>query len=589
VPAEVAWPEAPEASQWPSLWSVLGCSAVAAAVVAVDAWFSAQEGYLSRAPDYDGVSYLGTARSVAHLLIGLHPRAALSELNSSLAPLWIAAMAFQQLILGDGTWQAFTARFWAVAPLLVLVYWIVRTRSTRSVAMAAVGLTAVLPVVSAAVRASSLEYFSGQANYGEIWSLEDLRPDFFSIVMVLCSIAPLVEHHRAPRRSTYVVSAAFAAAAVLAKPSTAPLSLLAWGLALVMVWFWNRKQPSALRLTALGLAVLAVLLGPWAIKGGVSETVSRYYEISVTYHVTYNLGLGLLDTVTYYAVRLPEQLGVIEFWAIIAGSIVAAVALLRGRLERAEWLYGGLFVLYWASFTAISNKNTLVGFWIALPLWIFFVAGMSRTLRTTLSPTPRAERREGLGPADRSPAGRGGFGLGAAAAYLLVVYALGAFAIASWPPNEQRSNAQLLSVTTEIAHEMGRYVTSDQCFAYAPGPGWPASIEYYMTDANGKAPGSTPVDVDPSMTVADYVTLAGRCPAVLAYREDITQVAQQFIAYPVRQPYLRAVAAWVRSPGSGYTLDRSWQFTDLASNGPHSLGHYQGLKLTVDLYVRPQD
>jgi hypothetical protein len=554
---------------------VLGCSAVAAAVVALDAWFSAQEGYLSRAPDYDGVSYLGTARSVAHLLVGLHPRAALSELNSSLAPLWIAAMAFQQLILGDGTWQAFTARFWAVAPLLLLVYWIVRARSTRSMAMAAVGLTAVLPMVSAAVRASSLEFLTGQANYGELWSLEDLRPDFFSIVMVLCSIVPLAEHHRAPRRSTYVVSALFAAAAVLAKPSTAPLSLLAWGLALVVVWFWNRKQPSALRRASLGLIVLAVLLGPWAVRGGISGTVSRYYEISVTFHSTYNLGLGLLDTLTYYAVRLPEQLGWIEVWAIIAGSIVAAVALLRGRLDRAEWIYGGLFALYWAAFTAISNKNTLVGFWVALPLWIFFVAGMARVLRSTLSPA-------------LSPAGRGRYVIGATAAYLLVVYALGAFAIANWPANEQRSNAQLLSVTTGIAHEMGHYVTSDQCFAYAPGPGWPASIEYYMTDANGKAPGSTPVDVDPSMKVADYVALASQCPAVLAYREDITQVAQQFIAYPVRQPYLRAVADWVHSPSSGYTLDHSWQFTDLASNGPHSLGHYQGLTLTIDLYVRAQ-
>ena len=34
---------------------MLACCAVAAAVVAVDAYFSAQEGYLSRAPDYDGV------------------------------------------------------------------------------------------------------------------------------------------------------------------------------------------------------------------------------------------------------------------------------------------------------------------------------------------------------------------------------------------------------------------------------------------------------------------------------------------------------------------------------------------------------
>ncbi|TMF94351.1 MAG: hypothetical protein E6I05_03660 [Chloroflexi bacterium] len=550
---------------------MLACCAVAAAVVAVDAYFSAQEGYLSRAPDYDGVSYLGTSRSVYFLLHALHFRTALSELNSSLAPLWIAALAFQQLIFGDGTWQAFTARFWGVAPLLTLVYWIVRTRSSRPLAVAAVGFTAVLPVVSAAVRASSREFITGQANYGEFFSMEDLRPDFFAIVMVLCSVVPLAEHYRAPRRSTYVVSAVFAAASVLAKPSTAPFSLLAWGLAVGAVWLWHRRAASITRLSALGVAVLALLLAPWAIKGGVSETVSRYYEIAVTYHATYNLGLGLLDSVTYYLVRLATQLGQIEVWFVIVGSVLLAFALLRRWLEFSEWMYAGLFVLFYSSFTILANKNSLVGFWVTLPLWIFFVAGASRLLGT----------RWATGVTRASP-----FVLAGTAAYMVVIYALGAFALANWPVDEQRSNAQLLTVTTQLADAMRPYVSSNQCFAYAPGPGWPASIEYLMTDSSGKAPGSTPVDIDPSISVNDYVRYATSCPAAIVYREDISVVAQQFIAYPVRQPYLRAVAEWVRSPISGYTLDRSWQFTDLASNGPHTLGRYEGLTLTVDLYVR---
>src|SRR5467141_2003602 len=163
--------------QWPSPLTILGCCAVAVVAVAFDALFSAQEGYLSRAPDYDGASYLLTSRSVYYLAHSLHLRTALAELNGSIAPVWIAALAFQRLILGDGTWQAFTARFWAVAPLLVMVYWIVRARAGRPLAVAAVGLTAVLPLASTGVRASSWEFFSGQANYGQVWALEDLRPD----------------------------------------------------------------------------------------------------------------------------------------------------------------------------------------------------------------------------------------------------------------------------------------------------------------------------------------------------------------------------------------------------------------------------
>jgi len=545
----------------------------AAAVVALDALFSAQEGYLSRAPDYDGVSYLSSARVAAHMLLSLHLRSALHQVSSSLAPLWVGLMALQQVVLGDGTWQAFTARFWAVAPLLTMVFWVVRSRGGRALAVSAVALTAVLPVVSSAVRASSFEFFTGQANYGELWSMEDLRPDFFAIVMVLGSIVPLAEHSQAPRRSTYIVSGVFAAAAVLAKPSTAPFSLLAWGLVVVAVWLRHGRSLHVTRLSALGVAVMALLLAPWAIKGGVSDTVSRYYDIAVTYHSTYNLGLGLWDNATFYLLRLPTQLGVIEFWPLLVGSVLLAVALFRRRLGFAEWTYAGLFFLYYVTFSVIANKNSLVGFWITLPLWMFFLAGAARVLATWR-------------PFTASGASR--IVLAVTGVYFVAVYTLGAVALASWPANEQQSNAQLLTVTTQLAAEMKHYVSSSQCFAYAPGPGWPASLEYLMTDSGGGAPRSTPVDINPSMPVDSYVSAASRCPAVIAYREDIATVAEQFVAYPVRQPYLRAVAEWVRSPDSGYTLDRSWRFTDLASNGPHTLGRYEGLTLTVDLYVRKQ-
>jgi hypothetical protein len=106
-------------------------------------------------------------------------------------------------------------------------------------------------------------------------------------------------------------------------------------------------------------------------------------------------------------------------------------------------------------------------------------------------------------------------------------------------------------------------------------------------DANGNAPLTTPIDIDPTRTsVADYVAYARYCPAILAYREDIADVSRTFFAPPTRQPYLRAVAEWVRSPNSGYTLDRSWSLDDLAPIGPHELGRYQGVSLTVDLYLR---
>ena len=546
---------------------------MAAAALVADAWFSAQQGYLARPPDYDGVGYLAFAQAPYHLLLGLHLKTALHALNN-VAPLWTAVLTVHYLVLGDGVWQAFAARFWPIALLLVLVYWIVRNRAPRTLAIAAVGITAVLPIVSAGVRSSSWEFFSGQANYNDNWGLDDLRPDFFAAVLVLWSVALLVEHNRSPRRSNYLISAAFAATAVLMKPSTGPVALVAWGAALAATWWWNRRMPGAGRMTALAVALLALLLAPWAVFAhGVANTAAYFYEAAVQYQGAYAMNLSLIDSATYYLVRIPTQLGQLEAWPVVLGSLFLAVALLRRRLGRAEWMYAGLAVLFYAIFTVSSAKNPHVGEWLSLALWIFFLAGASRfaAARWTASTARWSPRL-----------------LAVVSLYTLIVYALGAFALFSWPLNEQRANAQLLTVTAGLAQELGRHVTAGQCFSYAPGPGWPAAIELLLTNSNGASPQSTAIDVDPTATTtADYIFTASRCPAIVVYREDPSLVGQAFFCPPVRQPFLRALSAWVRSPGSGYGLDRTWHFNDLPPLGPHTLGHYQGVSLTVDLYLRP--
>jgi hypothetical protein len=544
---------------------------VALVAVAVDAYFSAQEGYLARPPDYDGVGYLVYAQAPYHLIAGLHLRPALHALNN-VAPLWTALLAAHFVVLGDGTWQAFAARFWPIALLLVLVYWIVRARAGRALAAAAVGFTALLPLVSAGVRSSSWELLSGRANYNDDWGLDDLRPDLLAAVLVLWSVALVAESRGTFRRSAYLVSALFAAAAVMVKPSTGPVALAAWGAALLVTWYWNRRTAGAAPLTAMAVGLAALVLLPWATAGhGVSTVVTYYYDAAVTFKGAYAMNLGLFDSVTYYLVRIPTQLGQVEAWPVILVSLYFAVALVRRRLDRAQWIYAGLAVLCYAAFTATSNKNPHVGEWFSLALWVFFLAGLSR-LAAARWPAPTARLSRGL--------------LAAVGVWAVLVYAVGAFALAAWPSNERDANAQLLSVTSGVAQELRGHLSVDQCFSYAPGPGWPASLELLMTDSSGASPQSTAIDVDPSMSTSDYVAGAGRCPAIVVYREDITQVARAFFCPPVRQPYLRALATWVSSPASGYTLDRSWRLDNLPPLAPHTLGHYQGVSLTVDLYLK---
>lgn len=557
--------------RWPGIQVILGCSSVAAIAVAVDTYFSAQEGYLSRPPDYEGIGYMQFARIAYLLLRHLHVKRALTELNS-IAPLWTYLQTLQYFIVGDGTWQAFTVRFWPVALLLILVYWIVRARATREMAAAAVAITALLPMISAGVRSSSWEFLSGWANYPENWGLDDLRPDFLATVLILWSIASLAEHHRAPRRSAYLMSAAFAAAAVVTKPSTAPFALAAWALALGLIWLW-RRGAATLRLTALAVSFLVILLIPWAIAGGgVVAAISRFYEAAVKYRAAYSASVYLPERITYYLVRLPSQLGQVEVTVVIIGSLFLTIMMLRRRLDRAEMTYAGLAAFFYVAFSIPANKDPNIGEWISLPVWIFFLAGASRFLAATWPGKVR----------HASPAL-----LAAVGVYVFLAYSLGLFALENWPANERGSNSQLRTVTTELAQELGRHVSANDCFTYAPGPGWPASIEYLLMDSNGAAPINTPIDVDPTTTtIDDYVLSAKACPAVIVYREDIAQVAQVFFTPVVRQKYLRALAEWVRRPDSGYALDRTWFFTDLVPGGPHTLGHYQGVSLTVDLYLR---
>jgi hypothetical protein len=534
--------------------------------------YSAQHGYLARPPDYDGVGYLYFAEAPYHLLLGLHLKQAAIRLDD-ITPLWTALLTAHYLALGQGVWQAFAARFWAVALLLVLVWWVVRRRAPWPLAAAAVVLTVLLPMVSAGVRSASWELASGLANYNEDWGLDDLRPDLLVAVLVLWSAALVVEGESTPARWRYLRSAVFAAAAVLVKPSTAPVSLAAWGVALALGWLAARRDPERMRSSLYAIALFVLVVLPWATVGrGVVTTAGYFYEAAVAYKGAYAMNLDPLSSAAYYIARIPAQVGQLEALPVAVAAVLLAVALWRRRLGVAELTYGVLVLLFYAAFTATSNKNPHVGEWVSLALWLFVLAGASRLAAARWVPA-----------LPRLPAAV----LAAAVAYAVLVYAAGAAATAAWPANETRADAHLVAVTDSLAGELDRHVGPKDCFSYAPGPGWPASLQLLLRQRDGATAQSTPIDVDPTATSIDaYLATAKRCPAIVVYRDDIKQVAKVFFCPPVRQPYLQALSDWVRSPGSGYSLSRSWTMTDLPPVGAHPLGRYDGVTLTVELYVR---
>ena len=553
----------------PSLLTLLACGSAAAGVVALDALFSATEGYLARPPYYDGAGYMFFARTDSELIRGLHLNTVYHLLINAITPGWNALLAFQYLVLGAGAWQAFAVRFWPVALLLLLVYWIVRRRGTQTLAIVATVLTALVPMISAGVRSSSLEFLSGYSNYLESWYLDDLRPDILAVALILWAVAILAEYSEAPTRASFLASAVFAAAAVLIKPSTSPLLLLVWFGALAVVWFVNRRRPGTTRQAALGAALLAVLLAPWAtFGGGISSVINYLYTASVTYGSVYGTSDNILQRFAYFVVRIPTDLGPIEGWLVIAGALLVTVALVRRRLGPAELIYGAVALAFYVTFSATTTRNTHLPEWTSMGLWIYVWAGIARLAAGWRWPSPRFE------PAL----------LAAAGVYVLIVYAVGAFAVVNWPANEHAAAAQMSAVTASLASELDSQITSNDCFVSSPGPGWPASIQFVLVKARGDAPGS--IGINPSVPPPFYVLAAKSCAAVITFREDITLVAQAFIALPPYHPYYRAIDRWVRGPDSGYTLDRSWSFSDLPPYEGHTLGRYQGVSLTVDLFVR---
>jgi hypothetical protein len=322
---------------------------------------------------------------------------------------------------------------------------------------------------------------------------------------------------------------------------------------------------------ALAVGFFVLLLAPWAIKGGLANTAAYFYEAAVTYRAAYATNVGLVDSIEYYLFRIPGQLGQLEAWPVMLASLFLLIAILRRQLGHAEWMYAGLVVSTYIAFTVTSAKNPHVGEWFTLSLWVFFLAGASRVATA---------RWPELVPRISRPA------VAAVAVYALLVYVVGAFALTNWPANESRWNTQMLAVTSDLAGEIGQHVAVGQCFSYAPGPGWPAALEIRLIDSSGRSPLSTPIDIDPATTTINNYLASSQCPAIVVYKEDISSVAKVFFCPPVRQPYLQALSDWVRAPGSGYSLARSWQLTDLAPLGPHQLGRYSGTSLTVQLFLR---
>jgi len=171
-------------------------------------------------------------------------------------------------------------------------------------------------------------------------------------------------------------------------------------------------------------------------------------------------------------------------------------------------------------------------------------------------------------------------------AYSGVVVFGGFHALSSWPAEERWAGPTNRMVTQQIASDLRTVLTSDDTFVSIMAYGYPAALQYYMVDREGRFPQAILTDplISPNQ-VMEVLESASTCKAILVYEEDVQDVAQYNPNISPRViPIMRAIAEWVRRPDSSFRAFKTYHVY-LYSLG-HRLGELEGREFGVTLYVK---
>jgi len=567
-------PEPAESNIWPPVGELVLVAVLALIITAVDIYFSIQIGLLAYPPYYDGIGYVLSAKSLFYRLRQLridplsYTNALLPSINPY-APLWQALMLTSFFLIGEGEWQAYTVRFWPTFLLLLLTLWVIRRRTCRQVIWIAVTFTSLLPTISVGLRASVWEYFAGStalssysSSIGLQWYLADLRPDLLFSVLLLWTIVPLIECVHDLDRRIWLISGTSSGLAVLVKSSMSPILLFAWALTITYVLAVNGHRLRLTVLTSLwSLLPFAMLVTPWALVGGARSTWEYLYVNFTVQSAFYsNVYPTFLSEATYYWNYFPTHIGNLEGWTILViGLALSLFSFCKrtGRKDSRIIAYLGTPAALYILLSVASNKNYFAGLSYYLLLWLFSWTVLASFLRT------RACRNRIVS---------------SLLLLILCMYAgfyvvAGFYSLQNVPMERRLAIQENKRVTQEIAMDLRSFLTNNDRFMWAPAYGFPAALQYYMVDKEGRYPQWIWIGVEksPDQTIRESVST---CKAVLAYEEDIDEVARFMYVHPLYRPYFRAIAEWVKQPNSSYASVRTYYFIT------------EGGRLTLDLYLK---
>jgi hypothetical protein len=560
---------------------------IAVLLTAIDLPFSSRMGLLSVPPVQDGLTYMIFGKSFFYRLhsfdwswlkgdLAQSPLADIVAGGYNAIPLWYWLMLVSFVLFGEGEWQCYTIRFWPIFLLLLLVWWIVRRRSNRAIAAISVFLTALLPIVSVGLRYSGKDWLTG--DYTRLgWSLTDLRPDMLFGVLLLWTIALLVEQATALNRSALLLAGTFAALTLLAKGSTFPILLLALGLALGYVLLVNRKRPFATFKTALwGLLPFSIIIAPYAAAGGF-QLIWNYIistGVGADRSLYVNPNQSILSDIHYYWLNLPFHLGLEGVLLLILGLglfVLRAIAskLLDGR--SLVYLLLGLTLISLLSLT--PGKNYFVGIVAYLPLWIFAWTVLAPVAANLLT---RPQQQTSVA-----------FVL---VGYSLIVLLTGLFAFQNWPSQFRAAGITSRATMQQVGQDLKPLLPEPtDCFVQADYYLVSFSALYYLIDQNIIWRGALVGSVDLPSAEAFVREKVPQCKAVLVFEQDVGEIRkllslQLLRFYPeATEDFFRATKRYVQSPESGFSLFKTYP---TLLNSSMELRDPLPRSLTLKLYVR---
>jgi hypothetical protein len=159
----------------------------------------------------------------------------------------------------------------------------------------------------------------------------------------------------------------------------------------------------------------------------------------------------------------------------------------------------------------------------------------------------------------------------------LLTLAAGVRGLASWQGHEFEEGRQDRAVMQQMAVDLRGIVSNDQSFFPMVAYGNPAALLFYMPDRQGELPKAIIIDGLKSPPVDIFIREEIEpAKAVLIYADGNKESSFKGYMPAMTFPYYRAIAEWVKRPGSSHHLQKTYEF--YRSPG--------GDQAAVELYVR---